>query len=223
MKRLLVVLAALASPLQAQTPIDPAVAFGARENVEFITLSPDGTRVAYAVPRAGQGSRLYWLEVGSTEPHAVTNIDGERQRITGCSWVSNNRLVCGLYAIGQAAGVVGSGSRLVALDLDGGNFRIVGGQTRLLWGGSIIDWLAGHDNEVLMLQAQGTSLAAMRVDTLTGHEAQVEANENAGDFLADDQGRVRIMRVQQRRGATDQPTTGSFTSIAVPALRNGCG
>ena len=53
MKRLFVSLAALiVAPAQAQSQVDPAVAFGARENVEFIALSPDGTRVAYAVPRA---------------------------------------------------------------------------------------------------------------------------------------------------------------------------
>lgn len=191
-------------PVSVSAEVDPAVAFGARENVEFIALSPDGTKVAYSIPTTGQSSRLYWLEVGSTQPHPITNVDGSQQRITGCSWVSNNRLVCGLYNVDRAAGYVGNTSRLVALDLDGGNFRILGGSSIRLWGGSIINWLPGQDNQVLMLQASNNAMMAVQVDTLTGRETRVESNENASGFLADDQGRVRIMRVQQRRGETGQ-------------------
>ena len=205
MKRLFVALAALiVAPAVAQSPPDPAIAFGARENVEFIALSPDGTRLAYSIPTTGQSSRLYWLEVGGAQPRPITNIDGSEQRITGCDWVSNNRLVCGLYNVDRAAGFVGSSSRLVAFDLDGGNFRILGGESIRLWGGAIIDWLAGQDNQVLMLQARYGALAALRVDTLTGRETRIESNDNASAFLADDQGRIRIMRVQQRRGETGQ-------------------
>jgi len=102
---LLAALAALsAAPLAAQGQVDPAVAFGARENVEFIALSPDGTRVAYAVPRAtGQGSRLMTIEVGGTPPRDVIAVDGIAQRLGGCNWVSNARLVCQIYAVTQSS------------------------------------------------------------------------------------------------------------------------
>lgn len=74
----------LAAGTQAQRPpaseraaaADPAVAFGARENIEFVALSPDGRRVAYSVPIQVQGSRLYWVEVGTTQPHAISSVDG---------------------------------------------------------------------------------------------------------------------------------------------------
>ena len=85
------IIAAL-QPAAAPTP-EPAVAFGARENVEFIALSPDGTRLAYARPRDGQGSRLMTVVVGSTQPRLVISVDGSRQRLSGCDWVSNRRLV----------------------------------------------------------------------------------------------------------------------------------
>ena len=206
MKRFAAALLALfAVPVNGQSSVDPAMAFGARENVEFIALSPDGTRVAYSIPTSGQSSRLYWVEVGSARPHVITNVDGTRQRITGCRWVSNNRLVCGLYNVEQAAGFVGNTSRMVALDIDGRNFRVLGGETRRLWGGTVIDWLAGQDNQVVMVQPSGMALTAVQVDTLTGRENRVESNNNASGFISDGRGRVR--------------TCASSSAVAKPARR----
>ncbi|MGE3396610.1 MAG: hypothetical protein AB7H79_06880, partial [Sphingomonas sp.] len=107
-KRIIAALLALAvAPVQAQTQTDPAVAFGARENVEFIALSPDGTRVAYSVPRpTGQGSRLMTVEVGGAQPRDVIAVDGVRQRLGGCNWVSNARLVCRIYAVTESIGTL---------------------------------------------------------------------------------------------------------------------
>ena len=194
---------ALASGAGAQTPVDAAARFGARENVEFIALSPDGTRVVYSIPTEGQSSRLYWLEVGSTQPHGITNINGQEQRLSSCNWVSNQRLVCNLYRVDRAAGYVGSASRLVALDLDSSNFQDLTPGSRQLWGGAVIDWLPGQDNQVLIQQASGNSLEAVQIDTLTANRRPVERSESSSDFVSDGQGHVRIMRVQQRRGATD--------------------
>ena len=106
-----------APPAPAATSVEPAVAFGARENVEFVALSPDGERVAYAVASEGQGSRLYVLEIGSTAPRAITNVNGDRQRLTHCNWVSNRRLLCNLFNIARSAGFLTSASRMVALDI----------------------------------------------------------------------------------------------------------
>jgi dipeptidyl aminopeptidase/acylaminoacyl peptidase len=185
--------------LSANAPADPAVAFGARENVEFIALSPDGSRVAYGVPIEGLGSRLYWLEVGSTQPRAITKVDGRDQRITGCNWVSNQRLVCGLYNINRVAGYLGSGSRLIALDIDGSNVRVLDGGSRRLWGGDVIDWLADREDRILVIDPEGV----VEVDTASGKRRRVETRLG-GDFVTDGRGQLRIRRFWQRRGATDQ-------------------
>lgn len=216
-------LALAAAPSQAQ--VDPAVAFGARENVQFIALSPDGTRVAYAVPRAsGQGSRLMTVEVGGAQPRDVIAVDGVRQRLGGCNWVSNSRLVCTVYGVTESIGTLVEASRLIALDLDGSNVRVLGERdsgdqvASRLWGGSVIDWLAGQDNEVLMQQVfipesrAGTFLArddegigVVQVNTATARTRRVEApNANSWRFLADGQGHVRIMGSMPVRGQTAQ-------------------
>lgn len=204
MTRFLALLLALsfsACPSQAQTQVDPALAFGARENVEFAALSPDGTKVAYSVPIEGQGSRLYWVEVGGARPHPITNVDGVEQRISRCNWVSNSRLVCQLYRVQRFAGFTGSATRYVAMNIDGSNLRVVN-RTNSPWGGRVIDWLQGQDDEVLMLQA-GRNLEITRVDTTTGRERPVATGSmTATDYISDGAGNIRAMRVNQRRGET---------------------
>src|SRR5687767_10008163 len=91
--------AAAASQAGGEVVPEPSLVFGARENVEFIALSPEGSRLAYAIPREGQGSRLMTLDVGSTQPRHVISVDGSRQRLAGCDWVSNRRLVCTIYGV----------------------------------------------------------------------------------------------------------------------------
>lgn len=200
---------------------DPAAAFGARETIEDIALSPNGRLIAYLSPRAGQGSHLYVAEVGATQPRQVTSVDGERQRLAGCDWVSNSRLVCTVYAVARLEGTPVTVSRLISIDSDGSNFRQLGERDRpeqdgvRLWGGRVLDWLPGSENEVLMEQefipesrislvartAQG--LGVVRVNTITGVAQVVEQpRQEAGGFLSDGRGQIRAMIAQDVRGAT---------------------
>jgi hypothetical protein len=50
---------------QAPAPADPAAAFGARESVISIRLSPNGRKVAYVAPSRGQGASLYIVDLDS--------------------------------------------------------------------------------------------------------------------------------------------------------------
>ena len=200
---------------------DAAAAFGARETIEDISLSPNGQRLAYLMPRSGQGSHLFVADVGSTQPTPVMGVDGERQRLAGCDWVSNSRLVCTVYSLVLVEGNLVPFSRLVSFDSDGSNFRRLGErdvpeQAGLrLWGGRVLSWLPGSENEILMEQdfipesrislvartAQG--LGVVRTNTRTGQSQVVEQpRQEASGFLADGQGQVRAMVSADVRGAT---------------------
>src|SRR5688572_21737010 len=202
------------------SPADAAARFGARENVESIALSPDGTKVAYSIPWEGQGSRLYTLEVGATQPRGVMSFDGKRHRLAGCNWVSNARLVCTLFGVTDSPGVLVTGTRMVALDIDGGNVKMLGPRDSMdqvgmrLFGGSVVDWLPGKDDQILMQQVflpeSGSSAATGRdeeglgvveVDTSSQRQRRVEKpRADAIRFVSDGRGRVRLMSVQQVRG-----------------------
>jgi dipeptidyl aminopeptidase/acylaminoacyl peptidase len=224
----LVVAGTQAAPAQtAPAPaasVEPAIAFGARENVEFISLSPDGSRIAYAIPREGQGSMLMTVDVGASTPRHVISVDGRRQRLSNCNWVSNSRLVCTVYAVSETPGELVTATRLVALDMDGSNVKVLGQRDNMdqvalrLWGGSVIDWLPGQDNQVLMSQLfvpegrAGTLVArdedgvgVVQVDTMSLRSRRVEPpHQTAVRYLSDGQGRVRIMGIRQLRGETGQ-------------------
>ena len=205
----------LALPAQAQT--DPAAAFGARESIQSIRLSPDGRRLAYVAPTIGQGSAVYVVDIASGQSRMTTSADGRQQRIGGCSWASIERLICDVFAVRQTGVGVMTLSRLVALDSDGSDLVTLGdraGAYRRLgraFGGSVIDWRAGEDETVLMidyLPPTGSrhypGLGVVRVNTRTQETRTVESPvPNAVEFISDGRGNIRIMGVVPPRGGTE--------------------
>ena len=215
-------LALFAVPAAAQTPTDPAEMFGVRESIESISLSPSGNRIAYVAPSPGQGSRLFVVDLASGESRQTTAVDGRTQRLGGCNWVSEERLVCLVFGLTNAPGEVVAVSRMVALDASGGNIRVLG-QTDTpyqrfvnLWGGQVIDWLPGQENEVLLGQyfiperREGSNIerrergfGVVRINTRTGGTRRIEPGRlNAAEYISDGRGNIRIMGMQPPVGET---------------------
>lgn len=212
------------SPAPAQN-LDPAAAFGARESVQSIALSPDGRRIAFVEPAVGQGSILYTVDLAAgTEPRRVTAADGTDQRLGGCEFVSNQRLVCTVWGVGSYNGLLVPVSRLVALDADGSNLVVLGESDSFYqryvrtFTGNVIDWLPGTDGAMLMShsfipeQRQATRLerrqegfGVVRMDTRTNRFTIAEApRRDAVRYIADGRGTVRIIATRGTRGSTGQ-------------------
>jgi dipeptidyl aminopeptidase/acylaminoacyl peptidase len=192
---------------------DAAKAFGARPSVAYMSLSPDGNSVAYVVPIRGQGSAVITvgLDKGS-QPRTALVADAKQQRLTFCRWVSNDRLVCNIRGIyNHAERGPKTMSRLVAVDADGKNFRIL--STRqiaysdwiLLDGGAIIDWLPDESGSVLMQSyylpetnaghyaSPSTGWGVDKIDTRSLTTTRVEApNSQASRYITDGRGTIRI-------------------------------
>lgn len=144
------------SSLLAQAP-NAAEAFGKREGIEDISLSPDGTKVSYIEPTAGQGNRLFAVDLANGGvAKAVMSASGDPERLSNCDWVSNERLVCQVYAVSEIAGERFSASRVVAVNSDGSNLKILSKRQGnnadrfSFFGGEVIDLLPGDDGAVLM-------------------------------------------------------------------------
>ena len=206
--------AAPAAPAAAAASLEPAVAFGARPGIEQISLSPGGTKVAFIAPGAGQSTALFTVDAaGGTPPRQALILDGKPERLTGCFWVSEERLVCRIYFVTQVGGEVESFTRYIALDSDGRNSRVLSRPIRFddayvaRSGGAVIDALPGQDGAVLMAQVyvpeerKGTNLnderkgfGVERVDTKGGSARVVEQpKKDAVEFISDGRGVVRIM------------------------------
>ncbi len=224
--RLIVATLALgATGASAQT--DLATAFGAREQIEQISLSPDGSRIAYLVPTRGQGSALLTYAPGvDKEPKVAFGVNGEQDRLSGCNWVTNDRLVCRIWGLARPpelvlAGIV-SYSRLVAIDVGGGNPRVLSSrngdsQDFNLRGGEIIDWLPDEDGYVLMTRLQlpdarlgtrlgksETGMTVEKVNTRNVSASRIEsAQADVDSYLSDQRGTVRIRAITQNDGGND--------------------
>jgi dipeptidyl aminopeptidase/acylaminoacyl peptidase len=212
--------------LVAAGPVaDPPAAFGAREGVLDMALSPSGRKVAFISPGPGQGTILYTVDVGSTaEPRRAVTADGSPERIAGCGWVSEERLVCTIYMVvdhiiaGQPLGA----TRLIAVNADGSGLKLLSREQRpddlyvAFGGGEVIDWLPGTDGAVLMgreyvpegragthLEDKREGYGVDRIDTASLSSKAIEPPKlNAGDYISDGRGTVRIMAVRGVAGAT---------------------
>jgi dipeptidyl aminopeptidase/acylaminoacyl peptidase len=228
-------LASLPLLSRAAPDFDAAKAFGARPSVEDLSLSPDGMSIAFTAPTTGQGSVVYVQSLAkgaSRTSKPILGASGKPDRLGGCNWVSNQRLVCVIY------GVVSSGAilepveftRLIAINTDGSKMKLLSTITNSytrgyqLGGGDVIDWLPDEDGAVLMTRAYlpddhtgshiGSSkhgIAVDRVDTQTLSARTIEQpRDDAIEYISDGRGTVRIIGVKSRRGALGDYDSGNI-------------
>ena len=209
----------------AGPPADPAAAFGVRESVLSVSLSPSGRQVAFISPGPGQTTLLYTVDAaGGGDPRLTLSADGKPERLHRCGWVSETRLVCTIYMIEttSVAGQFVDVTRLVAVDTDGKNLKLLSRGERpndkyvSLGGGSIVDWLPDAEGSVLMGRQYvpedktGTRMVDKRegygvdrINTATLDSKGVEApNPEASRYISDGRGTVRIMATTDIAGAT---------------------
>jgi acetyl esterase/lipase len=218
----------------AEPAFDAAKAFGARPSVEDISLSPDGTSIAIVAPTSGQGSVVYVQSLAkgaALGSKPILGASGKPERLGGCDWVSNQRLVCAVF------GVVPSilleplhFTRLVAVNIDGTQLKILSNTSNqytrgfLLGGGHVVDWLPDEDGAVLMTRnylpddhigshigSTKEGIAVDRVDTLTLASRTLEQpRDEAVTYISDGRGTIRIVGVRSRHGALGGYESGNI-------------
>ena len=226
------IMAALASALgaaSAAADVDLAAAFGAREQLQDVSLSPDGTKLAYIVPTKGQGSALLTITLGKdAQPSVALVVGGDPERLAGCNWIANDRLVCRLWGVTENNTEMSAYhkrltfSRIVAVDANGANPKMLSKSNNQFSrgynvdGGDVIDWLPDEDGKVLMTRSQladdrlGTRLGAAKagivvdkIDTRTMAASKIESPRENVFYITDQHGAVRIMGVAQIERSID--------------------
>jgi dienelactone hydrolase len=226
-------LASMMAPLplcaQSAKPFDAAAAFGARESVADVSLSPDGTTVAYVVPTEGQGSTAYTLSLSKgAVPRGIVSATGKPERLESCHWVSNERLACMVYIVITRDSELLPITRVIAVNADGSNPQMLSNKSNaytrgyLLGGGRVIDWLPDEDGAALMSRVYlpddhvGTRLGSSKkglgvdwVDTRTLAIKMVEPpREDAAEYITDGRGAVRIMGIRATQGSIENYDSG---------------
>ncbi len=220
MFRLLFAALALVSAAARAAPSPEAIAFGARELVEQISISPDGKNISVVAPLGARGSYVYVINLeGPPVQKLVARSTGSPDRITDCRWTTNVRLVCSLYFISFDGERMTVFTRMAGVNIDGSEMKMLsatGGSTALAAtydGGDIIDWqVDGEEGKVLMtrqwvaengtgtlVSQQNSGLGVELVDTRTGARRKVESpNEIARRYISDGHGQIRVMSTRPR-------------------------
>ncbi|WP_296613935.1 S9 family peptidase [Sphingomonas sp.] len=214
-------LAVAAQDNPAKSGNNLAETFGTREAVRQISLSPDGTKAAIIQPTKGHGSALMIGDmVNGGELKAILTSSGNPDKLGDCHWSTDTRLICRISITSDVDGERLGFSRIVAIDADGKNLKMLSARTsdRALGlmqnGGSLIDWGAGGDGSALMTRlfvpevSTGTHIAESQsglgvelIDTRSLSRKQIEpARESAVDYISDGRGNVRVMGLQPKTG-----------------------
>jgi acetyl esterase/lipase len=227
---------------ESQKSFDPASAFGARPSVTNLHLSPDGQSVTYIAPTEGQGSIAYTLSLAKESvPKPALSTNGKPYRLEACHWVSNDRIVCLIYAVLSGAAIGHAGmTRMVAVDADGKNVQVLSTRENFytrgfqLGGGSVIDWLPDENGAVLMtrvylpndrtgshLGSSTEGLAVDWIDTRTLAVRHVEAaRPDAVGYMTDGRGSVRIVGARNAHTAGRQDSGILTFSYRLPGSRD---
>lgn len=196
-----------------------AARFGALEAVDFISISPDGTSVSYITPTADSGTTVMVFKVADGVPKPIVT-GSSKERIASCRWATNTRLICSAYMAAKLADQLLGYTRTFAINADGSHIEQLTPKTNsrsvgfLQNGGDVVSWyMRDAPNAILMtrqfvpeeqtgsISASGArGMGVERVDTLTLDRSRVEPpRAEAGEYIADGDGVVRIMGVYPSR------------------------
>jgi dienelactone hydrolase len=199
-----------------QTPSAIAKAFGSRELIRQISLSPDGTKVAIVAPNGPRGAQVMIADpLKGGDMTTILRADGDPERITSCGWVTDTRLVCNIFFVSDDLDLTVGVTRMLALNVDGSGGKMLSADTtsRSLYnvqsGGGILDWQADGKGGVLLarnyipentigtrLASDAEGLGVERVNAISLQRTQVEtARQYAADYISDGLGTVRLMGI----------------------------
>lgn len=216
----------LAATASAQSD-DLASKFGAIDYVRHASLSPDGQHLAFITPNnPGAAVAVIDFDKVGANPRILTAITNPKERLLGCLWPTNTRLLCRV-AVSQPTvnGIVGF-TRMFALNTDGSGAQMISAPTSrramglMQDGGRLLDWNVPENPGAVLMTRQYVpedpsstllakdlkGLGVEAVDTLTLKRVKVEhPRVDAYSYLSDGQGHVRIMGLKNEnsRGYTD--------------------
>jgi len=209
-------LASTATSVSAEVmPLDQAAkAFGARDSIESIAISPSGNRLALLAAGPGRTSIVRIVELQGMQTRTIMSSGGDPESFRWCDFASDAQLICRHVGNGMLdSDVVGYG-RLVTFNVDGKDIKELG-QRRSFYDagirqfdGAILDWLPGQGGAVLMertympeaykmntrIVRDKQGLGVDRIELPSMKVSPVEpARDGASSFMSDGRGNVRLM------------------------------
>ena len=140
-----------AQTVAAKPPADLAAAFGAREYIQQVSLSPDGSKIAMLVPARHRGRALVIGDTAKgTALKAILASTGDGDQLAGCHWSTDTRLICQIVLTNGGGKFIIRYNRIVAINADGSGIKELSAKATgqalgfLGYGGELIDWGAAR-------------------------------------------------------------------------------
>ena len=212
-----------AATAQTQSTLEQdAIAFGTRETTTAMDLSPDGSKAVFLGAGPGKTTIVYIADLARGTTERIFYSKGDPETLRWCAFASNRRIVCRFTAIMKAeetrlatnTGLI-SAARLISISLDGKDVKQLGQTSSQydvglrLTDGTVIDWLPGIENEVLMTRLflpegfrpiasniqrtkRGVGVVRLDVETLA-YKTVEQPKDSVAAWMSDGQGRVRLL------------------------------
>jgi len=217
-----------------------AARFGALPNVEDMSLSPDGNKVAIISPYAGGQVVLIADLVAGGVPKPILRSAAKDGCVYRCDWSTSERVLCSAHGIMNEGGLLLGFTRTFAVNADGSKLVQLSARdsSRALGmmqdGGDVLDWnVPGKPGSILASRVFipdrtiGTRLAQVDgglgvelLDTVTLRRLTVEKpNTAAEQYISDGRGTIRIMGWRSD-GAGGYVSSRVNYSYRLPGSRN---
>lgn len=163
-----------AGSVQAETVTPPPIdAFARLPAIRNVAVSPDGKQLLL-IAGVDDAEAVATLPADfSAGPKFVFASRSGDYDLSWCSWANNKRILCGVTATVREAQILYGISRLVGVDADGSNQKVLLQESeagRSQYQDDILDWTPNEPDTVLM---------ALDIDR-TGYPAIYEVNVNSG-------------------------------------------
>ncbi|HET9812627.1 MAG TPA: S9 family peptidase [Sphingomicrobium sp.] len=207
---------------------EDARAFGARQAVRSVDISPSGTKLLYIAAGHGGASLLEYVDIATKASKAVAGSDGNPETLYWCAFASDTQMVCKFGGTQRIDSDVAGFSRVVAIPADGSKVKELGQPANYYnpvgrqYDGDILDWLPDSPGSVMVqrtyvaertrlgsnIRDSREGLGVYEVDLATLKASQVEAPRPGIDgYMTDGRGDVRIMEIAATTGE-EQALTG---------------
>jgi len=181
----------------AATP--PSIdAFAAYSDFGAVTLSPDGNRIAYTA-RAGEKRALIVLDLEKRTMKPILAAEENLFQIRWCSFKTAQRLLCGLRGVDFMKTQPYPVSRLIAINADGSNLRVLiqnGRSNTSQFQDRVLDWQDEDPSHVLIQVTPPELLLPFpdvySLDVNSGRTTKIQVHRNPiRSWYSDDKGVVR--------------------------------
>jgi dipeptidyl aminopeptidase/acylaminoacyl peptidase len=206
----------------AATLDEDAKAFGTRENIQWMDISPSGNTLLAVASGPGRTSVLQIVDPATKAAHSIIMSTGDPESISWCRFASETQLVCSYGGYTKVDDDIVEFSRLVTLGIDGKNVKQLGQPQRATdlgihqFDGDILDWLPDDPGSVLMQrnyvqQANNTGVGdpvegdeGLGVDKIQLSSLRVSTVEpvqkEAQSYMTDGRGNVRMEMLAKMNG-----------------------